>query len=107
MTNVVEFPTHQKLTADTDELDMFVEYATNLLFDECEEYGHDVMAEDLFPYVALMVESVRAAVYKAYGIEHTLHLVAETVVEVTDDESDVDPDVDPVDDQETEDQQEQ
>jgi len=114
MTNVIAFPKSKKNTPpqtieeilDTvetnrkDHVDMFIDQMAPFVFSRAYEEGIDLSQDHCNKTSALMVESLKAALYKAYGIYHPLHEFAESAFDVQNFSIDESEDVDIISDSE-------
>lgn len=79
----VEFTRKEHIEYVMDEVLSFV-------FSRVYEDGFDLGAEECLKTTALLVESMRSALYKTVGIEHAFHAMAEDVFNIVDANESVD-----------------
>jgi hypothetical protein len=91
--NVVMFPKAKKdsplhtreeveakvLAARKDHVEYVIDETLSFVFSRCYEEGFNLNNDDCFKSTGMLVEAMRAALYKSVGISHPLHMVAEEI----------------------------
>ena len=91
MNNVIVFPKAKKGApansideilenvemARREQVEMLIDETLSFVFGRCYSEGFDLMEDRCVKTTALVVESLRAALYNTSGLKHSLHDVAE------------------------------
>lgn len=91
MSNVIAFPKskkdsppqtleelHSKIEETRkDHIEYLIDMLMPMIFGACQDEGFDLVDEENMKPTALFVESFKAALYCTAGIEHPLHIAAE------------------------------
>jgi hypothetical protein len=62
-----------------EQVEMLIDETLSYVFSRCYQEGYDLSADDCVKPTAMVVESLRAALYKTVGMSHPLHDTADKI----------------------------
>jgi hypothetical protein len=65
--------------ARREQVEMLIDETLSMVFGRCYQEGFDLTDDRCIKATALVVEALRASLYKTSGLPHTLHDVAEQI----------------------------
>jgi hypothetical protein len=70
-----------------EHIEYLIDETLSFVFSRCAEDGFDLGQDKCSKTTAMLIESLRAALFNTVGLEHPLHKVADTMFQVIDDSS--------------------